>query len=190
MTWANIGCGTHKAPPPWVNVDTVRHDGPDVPARDRVEPDVIVVPGEPLPFPDASCERIFCGHVLEHIPWEQVGGFLVDVRRILRDELLIVGPDVYRAINAYKQGVEPWSIITSVLEHKDWPADMAAWPGAPHHWCCHEARVMEALNRCGFNAQPVINYAELDGWPVVQFNPNWQFAIIARSDERALPGPA
>lgn len=185
--WLNVGCGTHRAPAPWHNVDVVRKVGPDVPERDRIDPDEVVDPDKPLPFDDESCDRVLLSHVLEHIPWEDVPAFLVDVRRVLADELLVVGPDVYRCIQSYKDGAEPWSIVTSVIEHKDYPADMAAWPGAPHHWNCHEARVMEALNRCGFNATPVIDYGLLRDWPVVQFNPRWQFAIVARSDERPLP---
>lgn len=185
MAWINVGCGTHNAPKPWINLDVVRRL--DCPERDRVDPDQIVDPDAPLPFDDQSCERVFLSHVLEHVPWEQVPEFLVDIRRVAAAEVMIVGPDVYRCIDAYKRGVEPWSILTSVLEHKDYPDDMADWPGAPHHWNCHEARVMEALNRCGFNAQPVLDDAELADWPVVAFNRNWQFAIVARSDERPLP---
>lgn len=170
-------------------MDVVRRVGPGVPARDVIDPDQVIDPNTPLPFADESCERVFLSHVLEHIPWEDVPRFLVDVRRLAVAEVCIVGPDVYRCIQSYKDGLEPWSILTSVLEHKDYPDDMAAWPGAPHHWNCHEARVMEALNRCGFNAQPVYDDALLDSWPVVAWNRRWQFAILARSDERPLPTP-
>lgn len=182
----NIGCGTHRAPAPWWNIDVVRRDGPGVPRRDVIDPDQIVDPGKPLPFDDESCERVFCSHVLEHVPWEDVPAFLIDVRRVLIGELLIVGPDVYRCIQSYKEGHEPWSMVATVMEHKDFPDDMRDWPGAPHHWNCHEARVMEVLNRCGFNAQPVLDDADLREWPLVGWNRRWQFAIVARSDERAL----
>lgn len=183
--WLNVGCGTHRAPPPWWNVDTVRRVGPDVPAAVTVDPDQIIDPTQPLPFDEESCERVMMSHVLEHVPWEQVPAFLLDVRRVASAEVLILGPDVYRSIEAYKQGLEPWSLLQSVLEHKDYPDDMAAWPGAPHHWNCHEARVIEALNRTGWHAQPVLDDAILGDWPVVAWNPRWQFAVIARSDGRA-----
>jgi hypothetical protein len=182
--WLNIGCGTHLAPKPWHNIDTVRRVGPDVPAAVTVNPDQVVNPAEPLPFDEASCERVMLSHVLEHVPWEAVPGFLLDVRRVASAEVLILGPDVYRTIEAYKRGEEPWSILQSVLEHKDYPDDMAEWPGAPHHWNCHEARVIEALNRTGWHAQPVLDDRILADWPVVQWNPRWQFAVIARSDGR------
>lgn len=182
--WLNVGCGTHRAPAPWHNIDTVRHVGAGIPALDVVNPDQIVDPDLPLPFPDASCDRIMCSHVLEHVPWEHLPDFLLDVRRVSDGEVLFLGPDIYRAINAYKQGTEPWSIVATVLEHKDWPDDMAAWPGAPHHWNCHEARVMAALARTGWNAQPILDDADLADWPVVAWNPRWQFAVIARSNQR------
>lgn len=182
--WLNVGCGTHRAPAPWWNVDVVRRL--DCPERDIIDPDQLVEPGKPLPFDETSCERVLLSHVLEHVPWEDVPAFLIDVRRVLRDELLIVGPDVYKTIQSWHAGREPWSMVATVLEHKDYPDDMAHWPGAPHHWNCHEARVMEALNRCGFNAQPVLDDRELEGWPLVGFDRDWQFAVVARSDERPL----
>ncbi len=186
MTWLNIGCGTHLAPKPWWNIDTVRRKGPGIPSVDTVDPDQIVDPNEPLPFEDGSCERVLMSHVLEHIPWEQVPIALRDVRRVAAAELLIVGPDCYRVIESYKKGTEPWSIVQSVLEHKDYPDDMLEWPGAPHHWNCHEARVIEALNRTGWHAQPVLDMKILADWPLVAWNPRWQFAVIARSDGRAV----
>lgn len=185
--WLNVGCGTHKAPEPWWNIDTVRRVGPDIAAAVTVDPDQVIDPADPLPFDDGSCERVFLSHVLEHIPWEALPDFLRDVRRVAAAEVLIVGPDCYRVIEAYKQGLEPWSIVQSVLEHKDYPDDMAAWPGAPHHWNCHEARVIEALNRTGWHAVSVLDDADLAGWPVVAWNRRWQFAVMARSDGRALP---
>src|SRR5215471_2064517 len=55
--WLNVGCGTHRAPEPWVNVDVIDND--------EVHPDVIRQPGEPMPFADGSAARVFAGHVLE-----------------------------------------------------------------------------------------------------------------------------
>lgn len=171
MAWINVGCGTHRAPAPWINLDS--HDG------DNVHPDVLVTPGAPLPFDDDSCDRILLSHVLEHIPWEGLPTFLTDIRRVACGEVLVVGPDVYRTIEGYRAGRLPWSLVASVMEHKDYPDDMAAWPGAPHHWNCHEARVSSMLDRVGFTVEPVLNDADLDGWPVVGWARSWQFALIA-----------
>lgn len=176
MTWINVGCGTHRAPAPWVNLDSHRGDG--------VNPDVVVTPGEPLPYDDDSCERVFLSHVLEHIPWEDLPDFLRDVRRVACGEVMIVGPDTYRVIESYRSGRMPWSLVASVMEHKDYPDDMAAWPGAPHHWNCHEARVAAVLDRVGFTSAPVLDHSLLTSWPVVGWEPLWQFALIARPDRR------
>ena len=177
--WLNVGCGTHLAPEPWWNIDGHRDA--------EVRPDQLIDPEAPLPFDDKSCDRVFLSHVLEHVPWEVVPTFLNDVRRIARAEVMIVGPDTYRVIEAYKKGTEPWSIVASVLEHKNHPDDMAHWPGAPHHWNCHEARVAEVLTRSGFHAMPVLDTeAMCRDWPVVGWNPRWQFALVARNTERTL----
>jgi hypothetical protein len=180
--WLNVGCGTHRAPQPWWNIDTVTNA--------EVRPDQVIDPNAPLPFADKSCERVFLSHVLEHVPWEAVPGFLQDVRRIAIAEVLVVGPDTYRVIQSYADGTEPWSIVTSVMEHKDHPDDMAAWPGAPHHWNCHEARAAEALKRSGFHAAPVLDEKILAEWPVIGWNPRWQFALMCRDSERTLPRAA
>lgn len=175
--WLNIGSGTHNAPSPWHNIDTVRRV--DVPPVEVIDPDQIIDPDAPLPFDDDTCDRVLMSHVLEHIPWEHVPAFLTDVRRVTSAELLVVGPDVYRTIDAYRNGTEPWSIVQAVLEHKNYPDDMADWPGAPHHWNCHEARVLEALDRTGWKAQPVLDERTLAEWPLVGWNPRWQFAVHA-----------
>jgi len=185
--WLNVGCGTHRAPEPWWNIDTTKQSGPDIPKHDWVEPDQVIDPNEPLPFEDGSCDRVFLGHVLEHIPWEFVPDFLLDVRRIASHEVLLVGPDVYRCIDSYKRGIEPLSTLQSCLEHKDYPDDMLDWPGAPHHWNCHEARVIEALNRTGWHGVPVLDKKILNDWPVVGYTDRWQFAVMAVSDGRAHP---
>lgn len=172
MAWINVGCGTHRAPDPWVNLD--HHDG------DGVHPDVITTPGEPLPYGNGTCERVMLSHVLEHIPWETLPAFLTDVRRVACGEILVVGPDLYRTIEAWHQGKLPWSLVGSVMEHKDYPDDMAGWPGAPHHWNCHESRVAAVLDRVGFSVVPVLDDALLREWPVVGWSRLWQFALIAR----------
>jgi predicted SAM-dependent methyltransferase len=174
--WLNVGCGTHYAPPPWWNIDTVKND--------EVHPDQVIDPNAPLPFEDKSCDRVLLSHVLEHVPWEQVPAFLADIRRIARAEVLVVGPDTYRVIQSYADGTEPWSIVTSVIEHKDHPDDMLTWPGAPHHWNCHEARVHQVATRAGFHAAPVLDHEILNDWPVVAWNPRWQFALMLRDCER------
>ena len=182
----NVGCGTHYAHG-WVNTD--------VWSDDTTRPDVITTPGKPYPFEDNSADAIYMGHVLEHIPWPQVGDFLHDMKRIAKPgaPILVVGPDVWRTIQRWRDGQEPWWMVVSALEHQDnhfqpGPKD-DLWLGAAHHWNCHESRVLDVLRTCGFadikSMTDVIPnniggsvWEDENGiaWPVVA-KWHWQFAL-------------
>lgn len=182
MTWLNIGCGTHNAPAPWVNVDCV--EKPDV------HPDVIAPVGEPLPFPDGSAEKVFAGHVLEHVPWPETLAFVHDLKRILAagGELLVVGPDVLRTIERYKLNLEPVWMVHTVLEYHDRNPgfETSDWPQARHWWNCWEARVVDLLEQCGFASVEALPPPEgvewetpMPPWPIVGAAP-WQCFVLAR----------
>ena len=82
----NLGCGDHRAPAPWVNID--RWPG--------VHPDV-VASADALPFRSGSVERLYCGHLLEHLEWEtELPEALAEIRRVT-DSVCFVGPDYDRA---------------------------------------------------------------------------------------------
>lgn len=170
MTYLNIGCGTHRAPSPWLNVD-VHHD-------ELHRPDLLTDPTEPFPFDDGSAERIYLGHVLEHVKLDDLPYFLHEARRTLADdgELLAVGPDVYRTLRLWREGSEPWEMVCSVMEHAAYPGT-TDWPQALHQWNCHEERVVEMLSYAGF--EPTQLDSPPEGWPVVQWSA-WQFCVIAR----------
>lgn len=170
MTWLNVGCGTHKAPAPWVNTDTRE--------TDNTHPDVIVEAGDRFPFDDGSCDRVLLSHVLEHVPWSAIPAFLVQVRRVLDGELLVVGPDVYRTIRRWRKGLEPWELVASVLEHAAAPEHDNGWPEALHHWNCHEERVVTILELAGFTNIRSVDPVAIEGWPVVA-PAAWQFALTA-----------
>lgn len=180
----NAGCGTHYADG-WVNVD--------VWANETTRPDVLVEQGVPYPFDDGTFDAVYLGHVLEHFPWPEVAGFLTDMRRVAKPgaPILIVGPDAFRTIKLWAAGKQPWDILYSVIEHQ--PADHHGWPGAAHHWNCHEDRLVEVLTMLDMPAE---RYSDLipdmpDGrewhdpatgviWPVVGKN-NWQCAVLTRA---------
>lgn len=174
-THVNVGCGPHRAPAPWWNLDLVDND--------VVHPDQVVEPDDWLPFPVHSLERIYLGHILEHVPWSDVPGFLGAVRAGLTGggEVCIVGPDVNRTLASWHFDVVPWSLVERVLEHAEPQPDLGDWPGARHEWNCTEQRVADALTAAGFvdvRPTPIDPYA-LEGWPVVSFD-TWQCAVIAR----------
>jgi predicted SAM-dependent methyltransferase len=147
MKLLNAGCGTHYATG-WTNTDVWESD--------TTKPDVRVIPGDPYPFDDNTFDAIYMGHVLEHIPWKDVPSFLKDMQRIAKpgSPLLVVGPDVYKTINLWKDGTQPWSMVESTLEHQDvnWQPDRTTewWDGAHHHWNCHEKRIENLLEDAGF----------------------------------------
>ena len=56
-----------------------------------------------LPFKEASFERIYCSHVLEHFAYPDLRRLLLDVRRVLRPggQFLIAVPDAALYVDAY-----------------------------------------------------------------------------------------
>lgn len=192
-SYLNVGCGTHYAKG-WVNTD--------VWSDDTTCPDVVVAPGDPYPFDDNSFDAIYMGHVLEHIAWDKLYPFLVDIRRVAKPgaPILAVGPDVYRTIQRWAQNQEPWSMIESVMEHQDREGGYLAlssgepttvhWAGICHYWNCHERRLAEAMSWVFTDVKAMSNVITFDTsrkswfdsahsieWPVVGYWP-WQCAVI------------
>lgn len=144
MNLLNAGCGTHYAEG-WVNCD--------VWVSDTTRPDVRVDPDGRYPFPGGTFDAIYAGHVLEHIEWSKVGTFLDEMARVAAPGawMLVVGPDVYRTIQRWKEGKEPWHMVASTMEHADvnhQPGrEGEQWTAAHHHWNCHAERLGRLLSR-------------------------------------------
>lgn len=176
----NIGCGPHRAPAPWWNLDVIHAPELDPP----IVPDQVVTESLVVTFGAESVERIYLGHVIEHVAWDRLPDFLRDVYDVLAPggEVMVVGPDVLRAIIRHQAGVEPMSLVLSTLEDATFPADGWEWDGARHQWNAHEARVVGALSRFGGfeTVEPVgMESHRLDAWPVVS-RVKWQCAVWAR----------
>lgn len=187
----NAGCGTHYASG-WVNCD--------VWSSDSTKPDVVVEAGKPYPFPDAHFDAIYLGHVIEHIDWRDVPGFLLDMRRMAKPgaPILVVGPDVLKTIQRWREDKEPWEMVLSTMEHQEHnyqpERESEFWDGATHHWNCHHQRVWDVLESLGFNDledyyERIPNdtrshwwndEATKITWPVVS-KWYWQFAIHCRA---------
>jgi len=158
----NIGCGDHYAEG-WINLDL--HDsGP--------RPDVVGSILE-LPFPDGSVDRVYCGHVLEHVPLEQMAAALAEVRRVLSDDgvLAVVGPD----INLTRRH-EP-TLIDGVTHGG------CRWPGDEHRWIASGGITLAYVTAAGFEAHLLPITDMPDEWPVVGRVELWQFAILAKPKE-------
>jgi hypothetical protein len=172
--WLNVGSGPHRAPPPWWNVDVAYE--PEL----GIVPDQIVELDDPLPFADGDVERAYVGHLLEHLEWARVPDYLAELGRVLAQgaPLVVVGPDVERALQRWKRGLEPWEVVDGCLEGPD--SALGAWAGCRHCWNCTEARVARALELVGFEAVTPLELGapELDEWPVVS-RAEWQCAVSA-----------
>lgn len=184
----NVGCGPFPADG-WTNTDLVHIDG-------EIEPDIVVTADNPFPFDTHTVTRAYLGHVLEHVPWHRLPWFLGELRRVLVDgaQIMVVGPDTMRVLDRWKNGDEDWSKVAGIIEGTGayltylGAYEHIRWVGDRHHWNCYEARVVEALELCGFQrveAFPVTDEGRLaedriraEGWPLVDGSP-CQFAVRA-----------
>jgi predicted SAM-dependent methyltransferase len=64
----------------------------------------------PLPFTNDTFDAVYTNHVLEHLTLSEGGGFVRDVRRVLKPGALwrISIPDLERLARAYIHGLETW----------------------------------------------------------------------------------
>lgn len=161
----NVGCGDHYAAG-WTNLDLDRdlHRQPDLIG------DLTHLPSEVV-----DLERVYCGHVLEHLPLDDVDLALRELHRRARPgaELLVVGPDCVRARRLHAVGV----IDAATLEGAVHGA--GRWAGDEHLWECHEQALLDLLTAAGWgHVRPVpVAPAPLIGWPVTSFV-SWQCAAL------------
>lgn len=73
-----------------------RYIGADVAAASGVQPDIRLIPGQPVPMPDASVDTILSTQVLEHV--SDVDSYIAECSRLLRSKgkLLISVPMQWR----------------------------------------------------------------------------------------------
>lgn len=175
----NVGCGTHYARG-WINVDRVY-----LPEH-HTTPDVVADPVHGLPFEDGSVDRVYLGHILEHIRWDHIVDFCVEVRRILKPggACAVIGPDIYLTIQLWRDSRLPLQGVTDVMENAaPFLGGGEGWDGARHQWNCYEARAVDVMKHAGFDVSDSYTHkAHLllsDGWPVVAADSLYQFAFLA-----------
>lgn len=193
-TWLNIGCGPFRAPEPWINIDVVHVPG-------VIEPDFLVIGAGAACLHDLfsvtseyvrtmdenSVDRIYLGHMLEHMSWPN------DVERYVSQicqgllvpggQLMVVGPDVYRGLASVREGRRPVDFMETLLEDDQHFQDADhEWEEARHHWNCYEARLVRLLKAAGYVDVTAhrISQTDLADWPVVSLV-DWQCAVSARS---------
>jgi predicted SAM-dependent methyltransferase len=128
----NIGCGEYHAHG-WLNIDSWRVPGADMIADVRK-----------LPFLDGVAARIYCGHVLEHLPLDDVPAALAELRRVLAADgrLMVVGPCAEKARAHWPDEVPN---IEAGCNH------LGDRPGAPHLWTPTEATTAYLLFGADFD---------------------------------------
>jgi len=157
MVDLNLGCGDYYADG-WVNVDTADHPG----VHRDVGWDVL----EGIPHGDGTVNRVYMGHVLEHLPLESVVPFLTEVFRVLAPTgaAVIIGPDIGLT---YREGR---SFMKTVVY------GATRWPGDTHLWNSTGEAHLFAARLAGFDAELVPIGSISEDWPVVDRD-TWQFAV-------------
>jgi hypothetical protein len=162
----NVGCGNHYAPD-WVNLDLAE--------TEDVHPDVIGDITGRTGFNDNSAERIYLGHVLEHLAVDDVAAALAECGRLLQPDgsMMVVGPDCDLADAMLVAG----SIGT--VEHELVVTGAGRWAGDVHQWRSTGPVTTAQLRIAGFVAEPMSVYDVDDStWPLTS-QIGWQFAILA-----------
>lgn len=160
LPYINVGCGDFRAEG-YVNIDITSVEG-------GPQPD-IVASALDLPFTKGSVERIYAGHVLEHLAYEDVSKALAEFKRVLKKDglLMVVGPDADRARTQFPE------MLDKIL-YGD-----SRWPGDTHLWPSTESATLNLILAAGWSAMPIpITSPALNDWPLVS-DIGWQFAIAA-----------
>lgn len=181
MLYINLGCGPFLAPSPWINIDIIKDE--------YIKPDIVLKHGKIWELVDShgfkwgSVDKIYLGHVLEHIPWHQVFDLIQDCKKLLKDggQLCIVGPDVYKTLELWKDDIVDLDFIKGVLEDDlNYQMSQDDWSGASHKWNFYLERMTRLLYECNFNEIhiPLLSSDHLSEWPVVAYTQH-QSAVIA-----------
>lgn len=158
----NIGCGRWKHDG-WVNIDR----------QASCEPDVLI-DGVELPLEDDCAERVYLGHILEHLSYElEAPALLHEVARVLhrRGQLAVVGPDYDAAV---RLGFDQDTLDDIVVGPR------SSVPGASHLWTATAANTFALVSSVFPNCQ----LADLDhladvGWPLTSLI-GWQVGLLAK----------
>lgn len=161
----HVGSGNHPSNlPEWVDLDLGIYED---------TPPTVFGSAFAMPFPDATFDRIYMGHLLEHLRWEdELLEGLAEVRRVGKPgaTVMVVGPDIRKAIDTD----QPDWLMRSIVG--DAPADN---PGG-HQWVATEGLTVRALERGGLTDARAVDVAHVTRpeWPNPSQAP-WQCAAVA-----------
>lgn len=190
-TWINVGCGPFLAPKPWINIDGNDSDYVTNFASDRREdmprkPDMIGW-SDALPYGDGEVDRIYAGHILEHIDLHNgsVDRTVREFYRVLKPggELMCVGPDLIKCAEMVFRGDAGWKTFweghgTAGRGNPAASPYPNPKPGDVHLWSTSEEAVIAVLSK-SFHSITPIGVGNVDSsWPLVS-NVAWQYAVMA-----------
>lgn len=170
MKLLNLGCGEpwSHAPAPWVNVDV----------RPEAEPDLLA-DITALPCAETSIERIYAGHVLEHLAYLDVLPALKHWFTLLvpGGDMLLVGPDADKTRRLVAAGV-----ITAERAASNDGASDDPNP-ATHSWFTSARQVLPLAWEAGFDARELAledlgRMMVMKGFPVYDPATPDQYAIL------------
>lgn len=126
-----VGSGPHYAPG-WVNLDIYSDPTWAHP------PDVLASVFD-MPFEDDYFTKVYIGHVLEHLAWDEMPDAMREVQRVMKPggTLIVVGPCIKKAI----QTRQPWEIIEAILAKPQW----CGKGGGNHAWTATEEYTAQAV---------------------------------------------
>src|SRR5205814_1504086 len=101
-----------------------------------------------------------------HIKLDAIPAALAEIKRVLNGPLMVVGPDLSRAVRSYPEAVA------------DIVAGAGRWEGDDHQWPSRESTTCRLLQAAGFTTPPVPIADVPDTWPVVS-RIGWQLAVEA-----------
>ncbi len=172
----NLGCGNHF-PEGWINADIDQH-------WHEEGKDVSLVRGEPLPWENDTFDQIILFLVLNHVPLDEIDGFLSEVERVLspKGRLLVLDENYPDGVPDYKidgvtdgpgyRNIKAWHCYAGSLNkllHPIFPNIETLWEDPS----VDEATLLSAANNYHFTDQQFVEGGLLDWtdsegriWPI------------------------
>jgi SAM-dependent methyltransferase len=124
-----------------------------------------------LPLGDASCQRLYCDQVLEHLAKEDVLTALRECRRLLAPGgvFRLFVPDLKAIAQSYldmqNEAAADWFLETAGLGFERRPRTLMQrvreWLGNSRHlWSWDDLSMGKALRDCGFESPRVVQYRD------------------------------
>lgn len=171
MRLLNVGCGGHRPPEPWTNLDTLREFlKPGTPERTNLdaEPNYIEcnLLLQSIPEKDKTFDGILLQHVLEHFTCHQTTEVLMSCRRVLKDGGVLVAsvPNVayFREVH-YMDCKDGAQALFGESISGDWHDsqcetffDYALWH-REHKQILNEDGLWAILRRAGFEDESIVS---------------------------------